>query len=137
MSCVKSMRRVRCSNGVREVTTETAFSEQRTQALGGDRLRLYLNLGSCCHVALTKSLDLALLVFCKMLVISGLSAGSGVELIGMTSDEHLAWVLAHGVTGNGSCWHSTRYPSRGWSVWTGSWSLSQCSCLEDQGWGQG
>lgn len=87
-----------CSNGVGAVTTETAFSEQRTQASGGDRLRSYLNLGSCCPVALTKSFDLALPGFVKMLVTSGLSTGSGVVLIGMASDEHLAWVLAHGVT---------------------------------------
>lgn len=71
-----------CSNGVREVTTETAFSEQSTEALRGDTLRLYLNLGSCCHVALTKSLDLALPVCCKMLVVSVYPQGLGLSSLG-------------------------------------------------------
>lgn len=33
-----------------------------------------------------------------MLIRSGLSSGSAVEITGVTSGEHLAWVLAHGAT---------------------------------------
>lgn len=54
-----------CTDGVREDTAGRVFSEQRVQALRGDRLRSYPNLGSCCHVALAKSLDPALPVFCS------------------------------------------------------------------------
>lgn len=48
------------SDGIVEGTLKKTVSEQRAQALGGDRLRLCLNLGSWCLWFLAKSLDPAL-----------------------------------------------------------------------------
>ena len=61
----------------------------------GKEICLFPGIACIGHQRCVKGQEVNLIL---MLIISSLSTGSGIDITAMTSNEHLAWVLAHGVT---------------------------------------